>query len=145
MPWASSSSRRRSWRTRLLLALTAPLVLSACSAGDRDLPAPYRRVEVPSARLDSAAARERGRAQFLAHCALCHGERGDGHGVRREDLAVPPRDFTDAQWQRKTTPRRIYYTIHEGVHGTPMPRWSIFEPGEVWDLVAYVRTLGRAR
>jgi mono/diheme cytochrome c family protein len=126
-------------------ALTALLVLSACSGGDRDLPAAYRRLAVPTAQLDSAAAGERGRALFLAHCALCHGERGDGHGVRREDLTVAPRDFTDAEWQRKTTPRRIYYTILEGVHGTPMPHWSIFTPREVWDLVAYVRSLGGPR
>ena len=124
-------------------ALIVPLALSACSAGDRDLPASYRRLTVPYARLASAAAQARGRTLFLAHCALCHGERGDGQGVRRADLSARPRDFTDPAWQRRTSPLRIYYTIHEGVRGTSMPRWSIFEPGQAWDLVAYERTQGR--
>ncbi|MFI5120851.1 MAG: c-type cytochrome [Thermoanaerobaculia bacterium] len=110
---------------------------SACSK-DRDLPEPYRRLPVPSGLLDSAAARENGRKLFLASCALCHGERADGRGVRREGLSSPPRDFTNPSWRAATTPRRVFFAIREGVHGTPMPGWKSFSDAQTWDLVAFL-------
>ncbi len=114
----------------------------ACGGPDRDLPAAYRRIAVPSATLDSPAARARGRVLFLAHCALCHGARGDGHGVRREGLSQPPRDFTDAAWRASTSPRRVFFAIREGLAGTPMPAWRALSQTDAWDLTAYVLSLG---
>lgn len=105
--------------------------------GDRDLPPAYRGVEVPHARLASARARERGRALFLEHCALCHGEGADGRGVRRS-LSSRPADFTDPSWRRRTSPRRIFWVIREGVRGTAMPAWKVLDESETWDLVAYL-------
>ena len=83
-------------------------------------------------------ARVNGRSLFLTHCALCHGERADGRGTRREGFAQPPRDFTDDMWRRGTSARRVYFAIREGVHGTPMPSWKVLPEEAVWDLVAYV-------
>jgi mono/diheme cytochrome c family protein len=125
----------------LLLALWTSLGLWACSR-DRDLPEPYRLLEVPSGRLGSAEARENGRTLFAAACAFCHGEKADGHGARRENFTRPPRDFTSPAWRRQTTPRRVFFAIREGVHGTPMPGWKSFSETETWDLVAYVLTAG---
>lgn len=81
----------------------------ASGAVQRDLPSSYRRLAVPEARLASAEARERGRQLFLSHCALCHGSRADGRGVRSEGLARSPADFTDPHWRRRTTPRRAFF------------------------------------
>lgn len=119
------------------IALLISLGLSACSK-DRDLPEPYRRLPVPSGLLESAEARESGQKLFLASCALCHGEKADGRGVRREGLSVAPRDFTDPSWRTATTPRHVFFTIREGVHGTPMPGWKSFSDVETWDLVAFL-------
>lgn len=124
-------------KRRLLLVLSTSLGLWACSR-DRDLPQSYRRLEVPSTRLGSAEARENGRRLFLTKCALCHGEKADGRGVRREGLSTPPRDFTNPSWRAATTPRRVFFVIREGVHGTPMPGWSSFSDVETWDLVAFL-------
>ena len=121
----------------ILIALLISLGLSACSK-DRDLPEPYGRLEVPSGLLDSAAARESGRKLFLTSCALCHGEKADGRGVRREGLSVPPRDFTNLSWRTGTTPRHVFFAIREGVHGTPMPGWKSFSDAQAWDLVAFL-------
>jgi mono/diheme cytochrome c family protein len=123
--------RLRSFPAALLL-----LGSWACS-GDRDLPPEYRQVAVPEARLASAAARRRGRALFLEHCAICHGERADGRGVR-QSLSSQPADFTDPAWRRRTSPRRVYFVLREGVHGTAMPAWKVLDPDQTWDLVAYV-------
>jgi mono/diheme cytochrome c family protein len=127
---------------RPLSALTISLTLTACRRPDSDLPGAYRRVAVPEARLASAEARASGRALFLANCALCHGERGDGHGARSLGFAKAPASFTDPAWRRGATPRRVFFAIREGVHGTPMPSWDWLSEDEAWDLVAYVLSLG---
>ncbi len=126
-----------------LLLWSASLALSACSGPDGDLPAAYRRLAVPYQRLDTAAARERGRALYLQNCALCHGVNADGRGVRREGLSGPPRDFTDATWQKRYSARRIFFTIREGVRGTSMSAWGSLSDADAWDLVAYIRSRER--
>lgn len=131
---------------RLLCAtLTASLSLSACSFGDRDLPAAYRSLEVPGDRLASPDVQRQGRTIYRQRCLLCHGESADGRGVQAHDLTPPPRDLTSVEWQRRTSDRHIYYAIAEGRHGTPMPPWkATLSRGEIWSLVAYIRTVGPA-
>jgi high-affinity iron transporter len=114
----------------------------ACADGEGDLPRPYRRLAVPEATLASPAARERGRALFVTHCALCHGARGDGEGARREGLNRRPRNFTDRFWRQSTSPRRVFFAIREGIAGTAMPAWASLSDEDAWDLTAYVLTLG---
>ena len=127
---------------RRLSALTLSLTFTACSGPDSDLPEAYRRLEVPEVLLRSPEARASGRKLFLANCALCHGERGDGHGMRSTGLAKAPASFTDPVWRRNATPRRVFFVIREGVHGTPMPAWNWLSKDEAWDLVAYLLSLG---
>lgn len=100
---------------------------------------------MPESRLRSPAARERGRRLYLEHCALCHGERADGRGVRREGLSSPPRDFTDPAWRQRTSPRRVFYTIREGSAGTAMAAWKSLDEGETWDLAAYLLAVSERR
>jgi high-affinity iron transporter len=121
------------------------LPFMGCSGVDRDLPPAYRRVEVPQARLDSAAAVRHGHQLFLEHCALCHGQRGDGHGERAEGLSTKPADFTSPAWRRQVSPRRVFYTIREGVHGTAMPSWKALDESDAWDLAAYVLSVAGER
>jgi mono/diheme cytochrome c family protein len=129
-------------RSAIPIALLISLGLSACSK-DRDLPEPYRHLRVPAGLLDSAEARESGRKLFLSTCALCHGENADGRGVRREGLSVSPRDFTNPSWRNATSPRHVFFTIREGVPGTPMPGWKSFSDEETWDLVAFLLSEAR--
>lgn len=115
---------------------------SGCSSPDGELPAAYRTVAVPSARLADGEARARGRTLFLAHCALCHGERADGHGARRSALARHPADFTSRTWRQRTSPRRAFWAVREGLPGTPMPAWKgALSEEQSWDLVAYLLSL----
>jgi high-affinity iron transporter len=109
------------------------------------LPTSYRRLAVPSSQLGSAEAQGRGRALFAKHCALCHGDTGQGNGPRREGLTQPPRNLADPTWRESTSPRRVFFAIREGVRGTAMPAWSSLSEQETWDLTAYVLSLGEAR
>jgi mono/diheme cytochrome c family protein len=123
-------------------ALAVSLSPSGCSFADRDLPGPYRRLDVPAERLSSRETLNEGRVLFRLRCVLCHGELGDGQGVRARDLSPAPRNFTDPDWQARTDTRRIYFAIAEGRKGTAMPSWKpTLNPSEIWSLVAYVRTL----
>jgi len=119
------------------------LALSACSSPEGDLPETYRELRVAEARLASAEARQRGRAIFLEHCAICHGVDADGNGVRRPSLSSPPADLTRADWRARTTPRRAFAVIREGRRGTPMAAWPGLSDDEVWDVVAYLFSRGK--
>jgi mono/diheme cytochrome c family protein len=118
--------------------LAVALLLPACESPDAELPAAYNGIAVPVERLASADAKQRGRALFLEHCALCHGSNADGRGDRREGLSRPPTDFTARSWRNSSTPRRVYHTIREGVRDTPMASWKALSPEQTWDLVAYL-------
>ena len=128
---------------RLCGLVAMSLAYSACKGPDSSLPEAYRRLAVPAARLESPEARERGRGLFLEHCALCHGDRADGRGVRRQGLSSQPRDFTDAAWRERTSPRRVFSVIREGSAGTAMPAWKALDDGQIWDLAAYLLAASR--
>lgn len=132
-------------KSRLAAALLMWLVSPGCGDGDRDLPAPYRDVAIPEARMTSATARDRGRALFQANCALCHGVRGDGRGQRRAGLDMPPRDFTDPAWRQQTSARRVFFAIREGLSGTPMPAWKSLSEQDAWDLTAFLLSIEARR
>jgi mono/diheme cytochrome c family protein len=118
------------------------LGLPGCADGDRDLPAPYRGIVVREDLLASPAARDRGRSVFLMNCALCHGERGDGLGPRREGLVGHPRDFTSVAWRASTSARRVVFAIREGRPQGSMPAWPTLTDEQVWDVTAFVLSLG---
>jgi len=65
--------------------------------------------------------------------------------LRREGLARAPRDFTDPAWRQSTSPRRVFFTIREGIKGTAMPPWPNLGEQDAWNLTAYVLSLGEAR
>jgi mono/diheme cytochrome c family protein len=120
----------------------------------------------------------RGRELFIgkdAQCSSCHGPGADGHGeqsllyddwnkskvgVNDEQTAklarlfsLPmqrlwPRDLTKGIFHGGDRPIDIYWRIHVGIKGTPMPAGGpapgssgVFTPEEIWDLVNYVRSL----
>lgn len=80
---------------------------------------------------------------FLERCAICHGTRADGHGMRSEGIEPAPRDFTNPDWRAATSPRRVFFAIRQGVAGTAMPAWTTLTEEQTWDLAAYVLSVGR--
>jgi len=109
-----------------------------------------------------------------AKCAECHGPDGEGDGEQNEihddwnkgkQGATPeqtermaawyrlpiqellPRDFTEGTFLGGERPIDLYWRIHVGIKGTPMPAAGpatgsdgILTSEEIWDVVNYVRS-----
>jgi len=69
---------------------------------------------------------------FRSHCADCHGLNGQG--------GKGP-DLTTGQFFHGSSDQSLLTNISEGIEGTPMPG-QFFSPDQVWQIVAFVRTLG---
>src|SRR5262245_50484796 len=74
-----------------------------------------------------------GKALFRSECLYCHGPnaRGGGRGP----------DLTASRLLQSGSDADIYKTVSEGVPGSEMPG-SGMRPDEVWNVVAYLRSLG---
>lgn len=68
---------------------------------------------------------------FRSHCAACHGS--DGVGGRGSAL-------TSGEFHHGGSDAAIFKNISEGIAGTEMPS-AFFEGRQLWQLVAYVRSL----
>jgi mono/diheme cytochrome c family protein len=89
----------------------------------------------------SAPSTDAARALFLANCATCHGESGDGKGTTK--LEKPARSFKDGGFSYGNTPEALLRTITNGIPGTPMPSFaSALKESERKDLARYVVSLG---
>lgn len=118
--------------------LLMSLALLACRAEVNSSAVDYDAVEVPAAQLSSDDARDRGRALFKEKCALCHGDRADGRGVRRQGLSGKPINFGSKDWKSNTSASALFEVLSEGRRGTSMPAWPTLSEAQKWDLIAYV-------
>jgi cytochrome c oxidase cbb3-type subunit III len=76
----------------------------------------------------------RGKQLFLGHCAPCHGPAGDGGKGANLARPVLPRGADD---------RSLFLVVQKGIPGTEMPgAWEMIDH-EIWQVAAFVRTLGR--
>ncbi len=83
----------------------------------------------------SAADVQRGKRLFAANCAVCHGP--EGAGGRGANLARPT-------LSKAPDDHALFFIIRQGVPGTEMPpAWLVLNEHEIWQVAAYVRSLGR--
>ena len=85
-----------------------------------------------------------GRDRFIAACASCHGNNGDGETVLGRSLYPRVPDLRAAATQRLTD-GELHYIIENGVQLTGMPAWSASHrssAGDSWKLVLFIRSLG---
>jgi cytochrome c oxidase cbb3-type subunit 2 len=100
----------------------------------------------PEPRLDEHI-RALGKRLYLDHCAVCHGDQGDGKGPRAAGLKPPPHDFTKGVYKFRSTPsgtlpmdEDLWKTISDGLHGTAMVPWISLSENERWAVVAYIES-----
>jgi len=109
------------------------LVISGCEGG-----AP----SAPAGLLASREAQAVGGALFAANCGICHGVGADGGGQRREGMNPPPANLTIPPWSEAANAGRTFIAIRNGVRGTAMPAWATFSDQQIWELVAFITSLG---
>lgn len=90
----------------------------------------------------------RGALLFGKHCALCHGQRGQGDGFNAFNLDPRPTNLADPARQSRLTPDHLREVIREGGRGVnlaaTMPAYgTTLTVDEIEDLVAYITQLGR--
>lgn len=84
------------------------------------------------------------RADFLAQCASCHGETGDGNGVT--ELDRPARSFLTGGFSYGNTREALFRSMSYGIPGTPMPAFDeALNEDQRWALADYVISLGPPR
>lgn len=88
-----------------------------------------------------------GERVYLANCAACHGERGDGKGPEAHRLRTKPRDFTTGNYKFRSTPsgslpldEDIFRSISRGVRTTSMLAQAHLSEDERWAVTEYLRT-----
>lgn len=84
-----------------------------------------------------------GREIYVNTCIRCHGI--DGKGALGIKLVPPPADLTSSAVQDRLD-GTLFRRIHEGKPNTAMGAWKhSLSDEEIWDVLAYVRTLGADR
>ncbi len=84
-----------------------------------------------------------GAALYARHCAICHGAKADGQGVRHAFMNPPPADLTSSQWAKPENAGRIYVAVRNGVPRTAMAGWPSLSDRQIWSLAAYIESLSR--
>lgn len=100
--------------------------LKKVPARDHEKTNPYR--DQP----DTVAA---GRRVFLDHCAKCHGENAEGTKKR------PP--LRSPRVQQEASEGDIHWLLVNGNRGKGMPSWSKLGDPQIWQVIAYVKSLSR--
>lgn len=84
-----------------------------------------------------------GQKFFLANCAVCHGNEGDGSGLRAGTMSeAKPQMLTNLNWIRTRDDLRLLRSIKYGIPGTAMTPWGDFTSSLLrMQLVIFIRTL----
>ena len=87
-----------------------------------------------------------GKERYDIHCAICHGNYGNGKGVMEKFLGVAPRNLSDSRsdnYVEQVGPMpdgKIFETISVG-YGNMLGLKDKLSPRERWAIVLYLRSL----
>ncbi len=131
---------QQSWRWGVGVLALAALYVGCASGGQSE----------PSV-ADAMASRDHDfgsiATAYEQHCALCHGENGDGQGAAARFLSPAPRDFTLGQFALASTRNGVptiadlTRTIRRGMPGSSMPSFEWMDDDALERMAEYVRYL----
>ena len=89
-----------------------------------------------------------GQALFVARCAVCHGESGDGRGPAASALRdiwnqpCPPANLRTFHRRNGDQPEDVVRTLLTGIDGTPMVSFAeTLDDAQRWALAAFIESL----
>ena len=89
-----------------------------------------------------------GRRVYVEHCAICHGDEGDGRGEAAPHFATPPRDFTSGRYKIRSTASGqpptdddLARSVVRGLPGTGMVPQDHLSADEVRAVIGFIKTL----
>src|SRR5665213_193825 len=109
----------------------------------RNLAIPRRAANEQNPLLISPENLQAARETFLARCATCHGNDGDGRSTVGHNLYPRATDLRSSRTQ-SLTDGELHYIIENGVQLTGMPAWGHPHQelnADSWKLVLYIRSL----
>ena len=81
-----------------------------------------------------------GASLFQTNCQMCHGAEGHGDGPVGTSLVPPPKNL--AELSKLAADDYLFWRISTGKPGTSMMPWKgALTDEEIWQIIAYVRTL----
>lgn len=90
---------------------------------------------------------EKGRLLFHVDvqptCVMCHGSQGDGTGGFGADMTPKPRNFTCTETMNDISDGQLFWVIQNGSPDTGMPPFQGLQDEQIWQLVLYIRSLGK--
>ena len=126
----------------LFVLVLGALILAACGGGGSDVaaiepvPAEYAGKTSPLG-ADAATA---GKDVYTTNCESCHGVQGHGDGPAGVVLDPQPKNLPE--FIPQVGDDYIFWRVSTGKPGTSMAPWGgILTEEEIWQVVAYVRTL----
>jgi len=117
------------------------------------VPAAYAKAHIPPQVWTDPNMIARGKEIFVAKCALCHGEKGDGKGPGSANLPLKPADLTDGKMVAEMADVFWVWRVSEGglvepfkSKGSAMPAWKgELSMNDRWAVIAYAHTLSGHR
>jgi len=126
------------------LALTMFLLISFFAAAQAPktayYPVPVAAAREPNPVKTTPESIAEGKKIYGYDCAQCHGALGDGKTDVAKDLKIP--DFTDPAALKERTDGALFYILKNGHDDMPREGDRV-KPGQLWDLVNYVRSLAK--
>jgi mono/diheme cytochrome c family protein len=117
------------------------------------VPAAYANARIPTQVWTDPKMIAKGKEIFVAKCALCHGETGDGKGPGAANLPLKPADLTDGKMVAEMADTFWVWRVSEGglvepfkSKGSVMPAWKgDLSMNDRWAVIAYAHTLSGHR
>jgi len=136
-----AASCGRSESTGAPAAVPAPTQAPAAPAAPAAAPAPAAPAHEPG-----SADASRGAPLYAQYCANCHGPQGAGDGPMAQSLDPKPAHHNDGATMNALSNDHLFKVVKEGgaaVGKSPMmaPWGGTLSDAQIWDVVAYVRTL----
>lgn len=128
--------KRRSMKSKLLVLvflLVSSGVILAAAGADWLAQVPARDQQKTNPYHDQPEAIQAGRLLFEDHCAQCHGSNAKGN-KKKPSLRT-------ARVQSQASDGSLHWLLFNGNVRRGMPTWSKLPDQQLWQLVAYIKSL----